>query len=115
MGRSYLGISYIPVSIEGRIVTLMSDHKPLVNAFKSSNVPKSDGQQRHLSLISEYISDMVYIKGNNNIVADCMSRPALAVKIDLCDLPQIASEQESDPETLEFKSKLPGYKLYDGK
>lgn len=112
---AYYSVLHFKHNIEGRIVKLMSDHKPLVSAFKSSNVSKSDRQQRHLSLVAEYVSDMAYIKGEDNIVADCMSRPAFAVTLDLCDLPQIAVEQDEDQELPEYKENLSKYELYNGK
>ena len=34
-------------------VTIFVDHKPVVSEFYSSNIPKSDKQQRQLALISE--------------------------------------------------------------
>ena len=61
---------------------------------------KSDKQQRHLAILTEYLSDAEHIKGNYNVVADCLSRPALAVKIDLCDLPEIARAQADDSEKI---------------
>ena len=60
---------------------------------------KSDKQQRHLSLISEYVADILYIRGCENIVADCLSRPAHAVTTDVYDLPALALQQETDDET----------------
>lgn len=44
---------------------------------------KSEKQQRYLSLITEYI---LYIHGNDNVVADCLSSliTAYAVTVDLC-------------------------------
>ena len=74
----------------GRDVLLITDHKPLVTAFISQNIPKSDRQQMHLSIISEYVRDISHISGRDNVVADCLSRHALAVLIDTCDLPEVA-------------------------
>ena len=99
--------------IDGRNVLVLSDHKPLVNAFKSKNCPKSDRQQRHLSIISEYITDMAHIKGSENIVADCLSRPAMSVTLDLSDLPEIAREQSSDGEILQYQDNLKCYPITD--
>ena len=108
---AYLSVLHFRHQIEGREVVLITDHKPLVNAFKSQNIPKSDRQQRHLCIISEYIKDVFHISGKENIVADCLSRPALAVRIDTCDLPEIASEQCNDNEINDYKDKLKVYKL----
>ena len=77
---SYLAVSLLQFRhhIEGRYVLLLTDHKPLCSAFKSVNPAKSDRQQRHLSLLTEYLADVSYIKGSQNIVADCLLQPANA-------------------------------------
>ena len=103
---AYLATLHFKHQIEGRNVILLTDHKPLCNSFHSPNPPKSDRQQRHLSLLSEFIADVVYIMGDQNIVADCLSRPACAVQIDLCDLPQIANLQNDDEEIKMYVDRL---------
>ena len=92
---------------------LLTDHKPLTNAFYSVQAARSDRQQRHLSLLTEYISSISYIKGNDNIVADCLSRPANAVLIDACDLSEIVELQSKDEEMTLFADRLKIYNLND--
>ena len=106
-----MSVLHFKHQIEGRDVLLITDHKPLVTAFKSQNIPKSDRQQRHLSIISEYVRDISHISGRDNVVADCLSRPALAVRIDTCDLPEIAHKQSLDTEIGEYKDRLKEYKI----
>ena len=65
-----------------------------------------DKQQRHLSLISEYVADICYICRRQNIVADCLSRPTNAVMVDLCDLPALAHEQLADGEMKSYAKAL---------
>ena len=108
---AYYAVLHFKHLIECRNVTIFSDHKPLVNAFYSKNIAKSDRQQRHLSLISEYINNMEYIKGDQNIVADCMSRAVSAVQIDAIDLPALALLQSQDNEIQEYKNDLFEYKI----
>jgi cleavage and polyadenylation specificity factor subunit 1 len=55
----------------------------------------------------------MYIRGADNIVADCLSRPTNAVQVDICDLPAIASEQEKDEEIEKYKDKLRNYPMQD--
>ena len=64
-------------------MVLFTDHKPLTSAFHSQHLAKSDRQQRYWTIITEYINDMQYIKGADNIVADFFSRPVNAVSIDV--------------------------------
>ncbi|XP_076030365.1 uncharacterized protein LOC143018661 [Oratosquilla oratoria] len=72
--------------IDGHTVTLFLDHKPLVTVFHSKSLAKTDRQQRQLSVLSEYVSTVEYIRGDNNVVADCLSRTTCAVSLDVFDL-----------------------------
>ena len=100
---AYLSVLHFRHLIEGRQVLLLTDHKPLCGAFYSLNPVKSDRQQRQLAILTEFISDTEHVKGSQNIVADCLSRPTLAVQIDACDLPALAEVQASDTEIQSFQ------------
>jgi hypothetical protein len=78
-------------------------HKSLVSAYLSQNLAKSNRQQRHLSVIAEYVNDILYIQGDQNIVADYLSQSANAVTIDLCDLPALTQAQSRDKELKKIK------------
>ena len=87
--------------IAGTITTVFTDHKPLIGAFRNTTPQISDKQQRQLSFISEYISDIVYISGKDNVVADTLSRSFKigAIEdehVDVVDLPKIAKVQGKD-------------------
>lgn len=60
--------------IEGREFTLFSDHKPLVYALKPNLDKASPRQRRHLDLLAQFSSDIQYISGKDNVVADTLSR-----------------------------------------
>ena len=81
---------------------LMTDPKPICGAFHSLKLAKSDRKQRQLAIITEFISDIAHVKGNQNVVADCLSRPTFAVQIDIYDLPALADAQKSDTEIQSF-------------
>ena len=98
---AYFAVIHFKPFIDGHSVDLFVDHKPLVSAFHSKNVSKSDRQQRQLAFISEYVHDVKYIKGSNNVVADCLSRPINAINVDLFDLSGISTAQENSKEELE--------------
>ena len=108
---SYLAVLHFRHHIKGRYVLLLTDHKPLCSAFKSVNPTKSDRQQRHLSLLTEYLADVSYISGFQNIVTDCLPRPANAVTLDVCDLPEIAEVQPSDEEAQAYSDRLKSFQL----
>ena len=103
---AYLSVIHFKSIIDGHPVTLFVDHKPIVSAFYSKNISKSEKQQRQLSYISEYISSMQYVCGRNNVVADCLSRPINAIQVDAFDLAGIAEGQANDTEIDNFKDNL---------
>ena len=72
---------------------------------------KSDKQQRYLSIIMEHIIDVLYIKGDKNVVADCLSRSTCSVTIDSCNLPEISESQKEDQEINTYKSLLKPYEM----
>jgi len=112
---SYLSVLHFKHMIEGKEVHLFTDHKPLVSAFYSQNPAKSDRQQRHLSLIAEYVSSVEFISGSDNIVADAFSRSVSAIEIDFPDLSNIADTQKLDNEIKDYEDRLKSYNIADNK
>ena len=74
---AYLAVLHFKTFIDGHSVTLFLDHKPIVSAFYSKSIAKSDRQQRQLSLISEYVSSIEYIRGEQRCCR-------LSLKINVC-------------------------------
>ena len=107
---AYSAVLYFKHLIEGRNVVILTDHKPLCNAFLSKNPSKSDRQQRQISVLTEYVTQVLYIRGEHNIVADCLSRPAMSITLDICDLAQIVDEQNKDEEVKDYIDNLKRYK-----
>ncbi len=60
--------------LEGRSFILFTDHKPLTFALAHTTEPWTISQQRHLSFIAEYTSDIWHIAGTSNAMADLLSR-----------------------------------------
>ena len=108
---AYLAVLNFRPFIEGRNIVLFTDHKPLQSAFSSERADKSDKQQRQLSVLTEYLSDVQYIHGNQNIVADSLSRCVNAVTCDPCDLLALAEAQDTDSEMTNYRDKLTAYPL----
>jgi hypothetical protein len=71
----YSAIIHFPHLLEGRHFKVFSDHKPLVGALERVADPQSDRQRRQLSFIAEFVSEIGYVAGGDNTVADTLSRP----------------------------------------
>ncbi len=61
---------------EGRRFRLLTDHKPPVTALFRTTPSWSACQQRQLLFIAEYTSDIRHTLGQENVVADVLSRPS---------------------------------------
>lgn len=110
---AYEAVLHFKHLIESHHVILFTDHKPLVTSFLSQLPAKSDRQQRHLSIISEYVSAVEYVRGSDNVVADHLSRSVNQITIDVFDLTAIAKLQDSDQEVLLFADRLKSFPLND--
>ena len=111
MLAAYLAVLHFRHLIDGSQTTLFVDQKLLVSSLKNPNLCKLDRQKRHMSVINELVSDVEFIKGKDNVVADCMSRVTVnAIQLDSFDLSSIADAQNC-PEIVEFLPRLKKYKL----
>ena len=61
--------------LEGRPFQLFTDHKPLTAAIRRAGQPWSARQQRQLSYLSEFDMEFTHVPGEQNVVADALSRP----------------------------------------
>ena len=84
----------------GRAFTLFTDHKPLVSAVTSPLKQATARQLRQLSYVAQLTADVRYISGENNVVADCLSRPpnlnALCNKVQAVDFAATSRAQQTD-------------------
>lgn len=72
---AYCAVKHFRFTLEAKSFELLTDHKPLTQAFHRSGDPWSARQQRQLSYISEFPIIIKYIKGSDNDIADFLSRP----------------------------------------
>jgi transposase InsO family protein len=72
---AYSAIRHFRYLLEGRQFRLLTDHKPLIAALVRVTTPLSGRQQRHLAAITEFTTDIRYLAGDKNVVADALSRP----------------------------------------
>ena len=75
----YLSIRHFKHFLDGRTFTVLTDHKPLTHALSMNTDARSPRQTWHLSWISEFTTDIHYICGERNVVADTLSRPTVLV------------------------------------
>ena len=71
----YAAIRHFRWALEGSRFYVLSDHKPLTFALHRQSDAWSACQQRHLSYVAEYTSDIRHMAGKENVVADCLYRP----------------------------------------
>jgi hypothetical protein len=71
---AYSAVWHFRFLLEGRKFRIITDHKPLASAKERTTPPWSARQQRHLSFLAEFTSDLKYTSGCSNIVADALSR-----------------------------------------
>ena len=74
----------------------LTDHCPLTQALVRKGEPWSPRQTRQLSYISEYTSDIRYVSGPDNTVADALSRDVFEQlsSISFCTMDEFALAQK---------------------
>lgn len=94
----YLAIIHFRGMIKGRELTVFTDHKPLTYAFsKISSNKETPRRTRQLLYISEFTSDIQYVNGSDNVVADALSRTveSIVCPTDI-NFDEVAQAQEHD-------------------
>jgi hypothetical protein len=75
---AFSAVRHFRFLLEGRQFRLLTDHKLLVKSLFRTTPPWSARQQRQLSFIAEFTSDIRHTPGQENVVADALSRPPSA-------------------------------------
>jgi RNase H-like domain found in reverse transcriptase len=75
----YEAVCHFRWLLEGRKFYILSDHKPLSFALHKAADAWSARQQRQLSYVAEFTSDIRHVPGRENVVADMLSRPAMVI------------------------------------
>ena len=73
----YLSIKHFRHFLEGKQFVIFTDHKPLTFAFWSKTDSHSPRKARQLDFVSQFTSDIRYINGPANFVADALSISSL--------------------------------------
>ncbi|GFV04997.1 pro-Pol polyprotein [Trichonephila clavipes] len=90
--------------LEGREFIIYTDQKPLTYAFKQKPDKCIPRQLRHLDYISQFSTDIRYVVGTENKVADALSRVEIdaIVKPPILDYKKFAQTQLHDSEIQSF-------------
>ena len=109
----YLGIRHFRYFLEGRDFIAYTDHKPLTFCMAKTADPWSSRQQRHLTYISEFTTDIRHIKGMDNHVADALSRATINALHEGVDYSAMATSQRDDPDIQAYRTAITGLQLED--
>jgi hypothetical protein len=96
----YLSVKKFRHMLEGRNFSIYTDQKPLIFAFKQKPEKCSPRQLRHLDYISQFSTDIRHVTGEENTIADTLSR----IEIDAITTPpplnfnELAEAQHRDKE-----------------
>uniref|UniRef100_A0ABD2WA59 RNA-directed DNA polymerase n=1 Tax=Trichogramma kaykai TaxID=54128 RepID=A0ABD2WA59_9HYME len=103
----YTAVQHFRHALEGYTFKIYTDHKPLIHAFTLKKEKLPPIQLNQLSFISQFSTDIIYIKGAENVVADALSRVEAVSSI---NYEELARSQAAD-ETLEGFLTDPGTSL----
>ncbi len=109
----YLAIRHFRYFLEGRPFTVYTDHAPLTHAMAKVSDQWSARQQRQLSYISEYTTDLRHVSGEKNTVADALSRASISAVHAGIDFRAMAQEQQADPEIHAYRTAVTDLKFED--
>lgn len=98
----YMAVQYFRRTVEGRDVTVFTDHKPLVNALKANSKNETPRRSRYLEYISQFITSIQHISGKDNIVADALSRVDAITCPSPINYDELAKAQAQDIELKEM-------------
>lgn len=94
----YSSVKYFRHMVEGRPFIVYTDHRPLTYAFTKSHDNSSPRQQRHLEFIAQFTTDIRYVPGDKNVVADTLSRIAEVELLGNINYAAMAHSQANDHE-----------------
>ena len=115
----YKAVKRFRYFIEGRSFHIYTDHKPLTTIFLRNKMSYTPRQLRHMDYVSQFTTDIRYIKGVDNAPADALSRGISAISSSL-EYTAIAADQSGDAELARLlqnpalkmkKLNLPGTKV----
>ena len=98
---AFKSIRHFKHMLEGRAFTLYTDHQSLVPSLSKKTDAQTARQMYQLSCIAEYTTDIRYVEGKANLVADALSRPNEEVP-EVCSISH--QQQELEPNACQTTS-----------
>jgi cleavage and polyadenylation specificity factor subunit 1 len=92
----YEAVKHFRHMLEARHFVIFTDHKPITYAFQQKRDKCSPRQFNHLDFIAQFTTDVRHISGQDNVVADALSRVEAITAAPSHDA--LAAAQESDGE-----------------
>ena len=92
----YLAMRYFRRFLEGWDFIIFTDPKPLTFSFNTKSDKYSPREIRHLDYILQFSTDLCHVSGNENIVADALSRISNIHIDEPLNYDDIAQEQAKD-------------------
>ena len=94
----YSSVKFFLYIVEGRQFSILTDHKPLTYAFLQKSSQASPRQQRQLDFIGQHTTNIEYVAGEHNTVADALSRIAEINMPVVVSTKDLALHQDTDEE-----------------
>ncbi|XP_037787651.1 uncharacterized protein LOC119583250 [Penaeus monodon] len=96
--------------LEGKKFDIFTNHKPLFTIFNTSRSTYSPRQLCHIDYISQFITDIQYIRGQDNTATDALSRNGSAIDSSLIDYAANAAGRANNAELQQLKDN-PAFQL----
>ena len=103
----YLANKHFRHFVEGHEFVAFTDHKPLTFSLSSNSDRYTPRQIRHLDYISQFTTNIVHVSGNDNPVADALSRVgvnALSSQTPVVSFKAMAAAQQEDSNIQQFRT-----------
>ena len=97
---AFRAIRHFRHMVEGRNFTLYTDHDSLVPALHKKSEPLTARQTYQLSCIAEFTTNICYLEGKANVVADQLSRPNEEPAISSIERPVPSNKSEDVKEVI---------------
>lgn len=76
----YSAVEHFETMVEGRDLTIVTDHRPLTYLFTTKKKCKIERRSRYAEYIAQFSTKIVHVAGIANVIADALSRPQAKIE-----------------------------------